>query len=431
MAGTVRKKHTAVRLAVMMFLQYGGLGAWSVPLSRWLGTSPTLGGLGFSPSEIGGIYSTLAIGGLIAPLMTGILADRTFTSEKLLGFLNALMAVLCVAAGLWCERHSGMLASPESAFWPLFGIMLVYCVCIYIGITTATAKTLRNLMNPTSHFGRVRLIGTLGWVVTVIIACRLFEPLSSQPFFVAACSHALLTLFMPWLPHTPPLGKGKPLSEVIGLPAIKLFKDPSFVLFIVVAFVTAAMLPFYTVFGNVCCGSLGIEHPEVKFSTSQIVEMACMFSIPFIVNRIGLKMVMVVGLAAWALRNAVFMSVSVPWILLLGIPLQGLAYTYFSIVGSLYIDREAPPHLRAGAQSLLTFFASGPGTLTGNYLAGMIVAANTVDHEVIWTNVWLVPAIGCSIITVVFLLFFHEPKPATTGSPLRGEGSGVRGGPLR
>lgn len=404
-------RHTAARLAAMMFLQYGGLGAWAVPLARWLKLAPADGGLGFSPEEIGGIYATLALGGLIAPLMTGILADRTFASEKLIGTLNGLKAFLLVVAGYWCWAHAGDNANPAAAFWPLFALMLAYSIAVMIGITTGTAKTLRNLANPASHFGRVRLVGTLGWVVTVIIACYFYNPLSPEPFYVGAASHALLALITPLLPHTPPLGRGKPLAEVVGLPAITLFQDPSFVLFMATAFTAAAMAQFYTVFGNVCCGALGVPHPEIMFSSSQVVEMTCMLTIPFVVRRWGLKAVLAAGLCAWAVRNGIFMSENVPWILVIGIPLQGLGYTYFTIVGSLYIDREAPTHLRAGAQSLLTFFASGPGTLTGNYLAGHVVAAASHDGLTNWTNVWLVPAIGCTVITVVFVIFFHEPPP--------------------
>jgi nucleoside transporter len=409
MAATERKQHTAVRLAVLMFLQYGGLGAWAVPLSRWLAQSPADGGLGFSPGEIGGIYSTLALGGLFAPLLTGFLADRTFASEKLIGSLNALMAALCVACGVWCDSHSGLQADAGRAFWPLFAMLFVYSVAVMIGITTGTAKTLRNLANPRQHFGRVRLVGTLGWVVTVVLVGTLFDTLSAEMFYVAAVSHLLLAMVSPWLPHTPPLGKGRPIAEVVGLPAIKLFRDPSFVVFIIVAFIAAMMQQFYTVFGNVCCGALGIRDPEVMFSSSQLVEMLCMVSIPWIVRHLGLKTVMMIGLSAWAIRNMIFASVSVPWILIIGIPLQGVAYTYFSIVGSLYIDREAPPHLRAGAQSLLTFFAAGPGQLIGNVMAGRVVAAHQTESIVDWSAVWLVPAIGCMVMTALFLAFFHEP----------------------
>jgi nucleoside transporter len=410
-----RKKHTALRLAVMMFLQYGGLGAWCVPLSRWLGTPADRGGLGFAPQQITDIYSTLALGYVIAPLVTGFLADRTFSSERLIGVLNGLKAIIMVAAGVWCDRHSGTNADPAKTFLLLFILLIVYSVFVMIGITAGTAKTLRNLLNPAGHFGKVRLVGTLGWVVAVFLAAFVCDPLSPQPFYVAAACHALLALFMPWLPHTPPLGKGKPIAEVIGLPAVKLFKDPSFVLFVFVAFVAAAAQQYYTVFGNVCLGALHVHHPEIWFSTSQGVEMACMFSLPLVVGRFGLKSVMCVGLIAWAVRNYVFMSEEVPWILAVGIPLQGVAYTYFSIVGSLYIDREAPLHLRAGAQSLLVFFASGPGTLLGNQIAGISVErARDAAGVVQWSQVWLLPAVTCTIITILFLALFHEPRSKPT-----------------
>jgi nucleoside transporter len=402
--------NNAVRLAGMMFLQYGGFGAWVVPLARWLRQSPELGGLGFSPGETTWIYSTVALGGLFAPLFTGVLADRTFASEKLIAGLNGLMALLCLAAGAWCQKHSGAEANPALAFGPLFALMLLYSMAVMIGITTGTAMTLRTLADPARQFGRVRLVGTFGWVVAVAAAGGVFNPLSSDPFFIAAICHSTLATGFRWLPHTPPLGQGKPLAEVIGLPAIKLFRDPSFIVFVAVAFTVNTMQQFYTVFAVTCCADLAMEKPEVLMTSSQWVEMACMALIPFMVRAAGLKATMAIGLIGWSARNVIFMSESLPWVTWLGVPLQGLAYTWFTIVGSLYIDREAPPHLRAGAQGLLTFFCSGPGNLLGNIMTGRVVEENTADGHTDWSAVWLVPAVGCSIASVAFLLRFREPK---------------------
>src|SRR5262245_53324412 len=142
-------RHDALRLAGMMFLQYGGLGAWIVPLAHWLRSSPAAGGLGFAPSDIGDLYSTLALGGLLAPVFTGLLADRTFASEKIIGFANALMALLMLAAGLWGREYSGAGADPVAAFLPLFFILLAYSILVMTAITTGAAMTLRTLSDPT------------------------------------------------------------------------------------------------------------------------------------------------------------------------------------------------------------------------------------------------------------------------------------------
>lgn len=401
-----------MKLSGMMFLQYGGLGAWIVPLARWLGSNPGQGGLGFGPHEIAWIYSTLALGGLIAPLFTGILADRTFATEKLIGSANVILTVLSLVAGIWCQCHSGGRADPQAAFTPLFLILLTYSITIMSSIISGVAMTMRNLADPRRQFGTVRLIGTFGWVVAVAAIGAFLNPLSIEIFYVAAVCHGVLALTAWWLPHTPPLGKGKPLMEVIGLPAFELFRDPSFIIFMLVAFVASLLQAFYSVFANLCCKQLGMERPELEMTSSQFVEMACIASIPFFIRNFGMKGTMLLGLAGWAVRCAVFAGESLTLITWLGVPLQGLAYSFFSIVGSLYIDRKAPSHLRAGAQGLFTFFSAGPGTLVGNYIAGSVVAGNTVGETINWSAVWFVPTLGGTVIAIVFLLLFHDPHQA-------------------
>lgn len=393
-----------------MFLQYGGLGAWLVPLARWLARAPAEGGLGFAPGDIGWIYSTMALACMIAPLFTGFLADRTFASEKLLGALNGLMALLAAAAGFWCAAHAGEQADPTRAVGPLFIILLAYSTLIMCAITSGSAMTLRNLADPTRQFGRVRLVGTLGWVAAIATVGLLFEPMSADMFLVSAICHGLLAAGARWLPHTPPLGRGRPIAEVVGLPAMKLFRDRSFIVFVAVAFTAHAMQSFYSIFGPLCFAQMGRNRPEVVMSSSQLVEITCMALIPLMIRTVGLKVTLLLGLLGWTVRNAIFMSESLVWVTFVAVPLQGLAYTWFSIVGSLYIDREAPPHLRAGAQSLMIFAAAGPGTLLGNMLAGRIVAAHTVAGATDWEHVWLVPTIGCAAAAMAFLLLFREPK---------------------
>ncbi len=398
------------RLAAMMFLQYAGLGAWIVPLSGWLRKSAEDGGLAFAPLQLTLIYVTVAIGGLIAPFMTGLLADRYFASEKLISVMHLFMSALLFVAGRLVGQYSGANAKPDAAFPLLFAILLAYSIACIIAITTGHAMALRSLANPHKTFGLVRLVGTFGWIAGCAALEWLFVPHSPHLFEFAAACHFALGIFAFWLPHTPPKGRGRPIREVMGLPAAKLFSDPSFVVFAVVAFFVQMMQQFYTVFAYPFAMDLKMNRPGTVLGLAQVVEMGCMAAMPFLIARIGLKATMTVGLLAWVVRNAAMASGDLAAFTFIGLPLHGVSYTFFTIVAALYIDREAPPHLRAGAQALLTFVSGGPGTLVGFFLSGWVVAHYTVDGETDWRSVWLVPCIVCALAAIVFVWLFHEPK---------------------
>lgn len=394
----------------MMFLQYAALAAWVVPLSGWLRKSAEDGGLAFSSFQLTLIYVTIALGGLIAPFVTGLLADRYFASEKLISAMHLLMTALMVAAGRIVARHSGANANPDAACWPLFAVLLAYCTACIIAVTVGNALAMRALANPYRTFGLVRLVGTFGWIVACAALEGFFVPHSPDLFHFAAACHLALGVFAHWLPHTPPKGRGRPIREVMGLPAAKLFADPSFVVFAAVAFLTQMMQQFYTVYAYPFALDLKMNRPGTLLSLAQVVEMGCMAAMPFLVGRIGLKATMSLGLAAWVVRNAIMVGQDLPTFTYLALPLHGVSYTLFTIVAALYIDKEAPPHLRAGAQALLTFVSGGPGTLCGFFLSGWIVHGATEGSVTDWKLVWLVPTIGCALAMIVFVWLFHEPK---------------------
>jgi nucleoside transporter len=417
-AATISPRDPRPKLAVMMFLQFAGLGAWIVPFAGWLLTTPDAGGLGFSAKQTAAIYAMFAVGGLISPFITGLLADRFFSSQKLVGVLHLAMTGLLVAAGVYAQRYSGASADPSSAFPLLLAILGVYSILCVLAITIANSMAMRTLANPRETFGQVRLVGTFGWIVTTALEDLHLRAYSSDAFVVAAICHGLLGVFAWWLPHTPPKGKGRPLAEVVGLPAIKLFRDRSFVVFAIVAFLTQVMQQFFTTFANKYFTELQMFKPGVMMTIGQWVEMGCMAAMPFMASRVGLKRTMMLGLLGWVLRNLILMQGELYSIILLALPMHGWSYTFFTIIASLYIDEEAPPHLRAGAQSLLTFVSGGPGTLLGFWLAGYVHTHYTHAGVTDWHAVWLVPLVGTVVATVVFLIFFHEPQQP---QPLKGD----------
>ncbi|MBN9117645.1 MAG: MFS transporter [Planctomycetes bacterium] len=416
------------RLAAMMFLQYFGLGAMIVPLTRYLQTPPAAGGLGFAPTHVGYIYMTFAVGAIGAPMVVGLLADRWFAGEKVMATAHALMAALMGAAGWWCDTYDGTNADPADAVGPLFGLMLGYAVGTQITLTLTNVISFRNLPDGGDGvFWYVRLTGTFGWIVAGFVVGWGMNPISPQPLYVAATTSAVLAAFAFALPHTPPKGHGRPVREVIGLPAIKMFRDRSFVVFAGVLFLCNSMNQFYSLFVSPYLRDLGVEldlgawgrvAPEVVMTLAQWCEIGCMAATPWLLRRLSLKQMMLLGLGGWVLRNALLYAANVPAVVAVALPMHGWSYAFYAMLGAYFVDREAPPHLRAGAQSLVTFLGSGPAVLLGNFLASNTVQLNRTAGITDWPAVWLVPLVGYVVAFAVFVTLFKEP-PASEDKPER------------
>lgn len=410
------------RLAAMMFLQYFGLSAMIVPLTRYLQTLPAAGGLGFAPTQVGAIYATFAVGAIVTPLVVGLLADRWFAVERVISAAHVVMAALMGFSGWWCDHFDGSRADLADAVGPLFWLMLGYAVGTQITLTLSTVISFRNLTGNAGVFWYVRLVGTFGWIVAGVVVGWALNPVSPQPLYLAGATSAALAVFALLLPHTPPKGYGRPVKEVIGLPAVKMFRDRSFVVFAAVLFVCNAMNQFYSLFVppylkelgvQVDLGAWGTLAPEVVMTLAQWCEIGCMAATPWLLRRLSLKRLMLLGLAGLVLRNAMLFSANVPGIVVLGLPMHGWGYAFYSMMGAYFVDREAPQHLRAGAQSLVTFLGSGPAVLAGNVLASNTVASYRAAGATDWFAVWLVPLAGYVTALVVFVVLFKEPPEKT------------------
>jgi nucleoside transporter len=388
----------------MMFLQYFGLGAWIVPFARYLAADPANGGLGFAPPDVGLIYATLPIAAMTAPFIIGSLADRYFAAEKLLGVLQLGIAGFSFAAARACLSGG----DPRG---PIFAAMLGYSFLYMPTQTLTTVIALRNLENPARSFGLVRLVGTFGWIVSGGVIAWLLDPVSPQPLYLTAGTALVQALLSFTLPHTPPQVSGKRLIDRLGLTALAMFRDRAFVAFAVAALAGNMMNQFYTLLALRHVAGLGVPFPEAVLTFGQWIEMACMAGAPSLVRRFGLKPVMIAGLAGWVVRNVVLASGSVELIVLVALPLHGSSYVFFTIVGTLFVDREAPPAMRASAQALVTFLTSGPAVLAGYAVAGATAARFGAD----WASVWAVPAVGCALGTLFFAIFFKDPTARREG----------------
>lgn len=426
----------SARLIGLMAVYFFGLGAWVVTLSTYLLSAPTAGGLGFGTAEVGLIYSTSAFGGMLVPVFIGLLTDRLFAADRVLAVACVLAAGLLFAAARGCEATQPAIesayraaiaagaadpaadpavrAAVGEAFGPLFGLMLGYAVCQQLALTLVTVVTLRNLPDPSAQFARVRLFGTVGWIAAGLAVGWVVRAASADILYLAAGATAAVGVYAFTLPRTPPAGGGRSVAALFGLPALGLFRDRSFAVFAAAAFVTSAMNQFYVVYGHRFLTDLGVSGAVQVMTLAQVVEVGCMFALPLLHPRRWTKVLMAVGLGGYAVRGAVMAAGWVPAVVVIGVPMHGWGYTFFLIVASTYLDREAPPHLRAAAQGAVTFISGGVGVWAGNLFAGWVVDRHRVGTGVDWAGVWLVPLGVCTVVLAAFLVLFHPRADRTT-----------------
>jgi nucleoside transporter len=416
----------------MMFVQYFGLGAWVVPLTRYLQTPESAGGLGFAPVQVAWIYSTFAFGAMVAPWLVGPLADRWFAVEWVLAATHAVMALLMGGAGVVTQWGA---ANSAWTFWGLFVSLFGYAIGCQITLTLTNVISFRNLDDRQGMFWYVRLTGTFGWIVSGWVIGGWLEPVSVQPLWVAAAASLGMVALAPLLPPTPPKGYGRPIREVLGLPAVQLLRQRAFVVFAGVLWVGAAMNQFYTVFvshylvdlgvGSAESGEWASWNPEVIMTLAQWCEMGCMAATPWLLRQWPIKWVMLLGLGGWVVRNGLLYSGWLVGIVGVAVPMHGWSYAFFTLVGMHLVDRIAPPHLRASSQALVTFLAHGPALLCGNLLAGLVVGWYRQQEWTDWPRVWCWPLVAYGVICALFVVLF----PRRLASSVRGgDGASIGAG---
>ncbi len=393
-----------MRLSVMMFLQYFVWGSWAVTMGTWLG------GMGFSGAEIGLAYGTMAIGAMIAPFFVGMVADRFFASERILAVLHLLGGGLMYTASL------------QTSFATFYPVMLAYCLCFMPTLSLSTSITFDHINDPAKEFPRIRVLGTVGWIVVGLMIGQMGVETTALPLRIAAGVSVALGLFALALPHTPPHAKGKQVTvrDVLGLDALALLKDRSFAVFVVGSFLLCIPLQFYYTFTNVFLNEVGMAAPAAKMTLGQMSEVGFMLLMPFFFARFGLKKIMLAGMAAWAIRYTLFAFGDAgpsAWMLYAGIILHGICYDFFFVSGQIYVDQRASVAFRAAAQGFLAFVTLGMGNFLGSWASGRIVDAYAIaggGHD--WTSIWLIPAAGAAVILVIFALLFNPkvevPPPA-------------------
>jgi nucleoside transporter len=292
----------------------------------------------------------------------------------------------------------------------LFWIMLAYNICYMPTITLSNSLSFRNLSDPDRYFGSIRVLGTIGWIVAGWIVGFGLNAVSPDQIYLAAGGSVLLGLCCFALPHTPPSGGAKTLGDAVGLPALGMLKELSFLIFSICSFLMVVVLAFYYTWANRFLSDIHIPAPTATQTLGQISEIAFMLLIPVALARLGTKGTLLVGMLAWCLRYAIFAWQNVPAVVAIGLPLHGVCYDFFFVVSYLYVDRRAPSHLRASAQGIITFITLGVSMFVGNLIAGKVVDHYKVGDSIAWSSVWIVPLIGAVISAVLFAVFFREPR---------------------
>jgi len=398
-----------VQLCVMMFLEFFIWGGWFVTLGTFLGSN-----INASGGEIAQAFSTQSWGAILAPFIIGIIADRYFNAEKILGILHlggALLLYLMYGADSF------------GLFYPyVLGYMILYMPTLAM----VNSVSFNQMKNPAKEFSLVRVFGTLGWVVAGLLISYLFswdseagiqEGLLKSTFLMTAIASAVLGVFSFTLPKTPPktASDQKPsLKELMGLDALDLFKDRNFLVFFISSILICIPLAFYYQNANPFLVEIGMENPTGKMTLGQISEILFMLLLPYFFTKFGFKKTILVAMLAWVVRYVLFAYGNVGelgFMLLIGIALHGICYDFFFVSGQIYTDSKAGEKYKSSAQGLITLATYGIGMLIGFWIAGKISDSYLLsDGSHMWESIWLYPAGFAFLVMVVFAVLFKPEK---------------------
>jgi nucleoside transporter len=384
----------------MMFLNYVIWGAWYVTIDTYLTTT-----LHFTGTQAGAIFGTTALASMISPFFVGLIADRFFSSERVLAVLHLGGAVLLY------------MVTKETSFSAVYALMFIYCLCYFPTVALTNSIALQHMSSPGRDFPLVRVFGTFGWIgINVVIGWLAVEKSASQ-FMIAAGASVAMALFSLTLPHTPPHNKGKVVTtrEILGLDALVMFKKSAFAVFAAASILACIPLTFYFSFTNDYLNDLHVQNAAGKMALGQVSEVGMMLIMPFLLRRMTVRNILIMGMLAWTVRYALlaFGNAGIAmWMFYVAILLHGVCYDFFFMTGQLYTDQEAPPNLRGAAQGLITFLTYGVGMFIGSVSSGV-----TIDHfthtigDVVtrdWRAFWLTSSLASFVVLLLIALFFRS-----------------------
>jgi nucleoside transporter len=417
----VMKITAKIQLSAMMFLQFIVWGAWYGQLAKYLFA------INFTGIQVGKIYAVFSIAMIIAPFFAGMLADRFFAAQKVLGVLNLAGAALLY---LLAQVHDY-----DTFYW----LMLCYCLSFAPTIALTSSIAMRQMTNPEREFPPIRVLGTVAWIAVTNLVGLMGWGDKNTIFYVSMVTAVVMGIYSFTLPHTPPVQKG-PVSfgQIMGKDAFVLFRNRSFTVFFIASILICIPLSFYYAMANPSITdayktAFAAAHPgqampatfyvENKMSLGQISEVFFMLLLPLAYSRLGIKNILLLGLGAWLLRFLFFgygNAGGSEWMLYGGIILHGICYDFFFVSGQIYTDTKAGEKIKAQAQGLITIATYGIGMYIGSILAGMVKdkysAGEGAAAVTQWFNVWMVPAGIAGAVLLIFLAVFREKKELKTAT---------------
>lgn len=389
------------RLCTMMFLNFFIWGAWYVTMGTYLKSIK-----GVTDVQVGVAYGTQSLGAIIAPFFIGLIADKFFSAQKILGILH-----LAGGAALYYLS----VVDHFSAFYPG---LLIYMILFMPTLALINAVSFKQINDPEKDFAKIRVWGTLGWIAAgLIIGWMAWEQTNSltNTFRLAAIVSLIMGVFSFSLPDTPPSKTGTKVTfgEIIGLDAIGLLKDKNFLIFFLSSLLICIPLAFYYQETNIFLNELKVEGAAGKMAIGQMSELIFMVLMPFFFVRLGVKKMLLIGMAAWAARYLFFGfgdTASGMWMLYAGIILHGICYDFFFVTGQIYTNDKAGDKFRASAQGMITLATYGVGMLIGFWVAGLVAQNYTVENGHNWKSIWMIPAAISLVVFVLYALLFKEDK---------------------
>ncbi len=406
------------RLILMMFLQFFIWGSWLITIGAYWFQNKQ-----WSGAEFGAIFSTMGIASLFMPALAGIVADKWINAEKLYGVFH-----ICGAIVLFTIP---MVNSPSLMFWVMLLNMIFYMPTLALSITVAYTALKNRGANVVTDYPPIRVWGTIGFIVALWIVSLLHYETTASQFYVAAAASLFLGIYAFGLPKCPPqlnLKENRSIIDVLGLNAFALFKIRKMALFFVFAMLLGGALQLTNAYGdtflhdfakdNIYKDSIAVKYPAIIMSISQISETLFILAIPFFLRRFGIKYVMFFSMVAWVLRFGLFAYGNPTdglWMIILSCIVYGMAFDFFNISGSLFVESQCDPVVRASAQGLFMMMTNGVGAVMGSSISGIIIQKYFTDsnNNKDWHNIWLTFAAYALVIAILFFVVFkhkHEPE---------------------
>ena len=400
------------RLILMNFMQFFIWGAWLLTIGNYwfhnnLGTS----------TQFGAIFSTMGISAIFMPTLTGIIADRYINAEKLYGILHILGAAVLFTLPL--------ITNPIAFFWVMLVNMLFYMPTLSLSITVAYSALKKNNLDVVKVYPPIRTWGTVGFIAALWTVSLSGNESSPNQFYIASAVALALGIYSFWLPSCPPLqnkGENRSIADQLGLKAFNLFKTPKFAIFFAFSMLLGAALQLTNAYGDAFIqdfknipayhGTIAVKYPAIIMSISQVSETLFILAIPFFLRKFGIKNVMLISMLAWVLRFGLFAFGNPDgglWMIILSCIVYGMAFDFFNISGSLFVETQATPEIRASAQGLFMMMVNGFGAFFGSLSAGIIIDKFFIlpDHSRNWHGIWLCFAAYALVIAIIFPFVFR------------------------